>query len=462
MSSTDVNRRIARFALDRLGYGPRPESIDEVLDRGVERWARDQLDPGADRELETRLRALPALAETILQTFTRANTNSALLNEALFQFRSAHFVRAVHSRNQLQEVLADFWFNHFTVYINDGPGHYGIIRYEQDSIRPHVLGRFRDILGAVANSWSMMGYLDNYISTNRRINEIYARELMELHTMGVEGGYTQGDVEEVARAFTGWTIDARPGTFVYRADTHDQGAKTVLGQRLPPNQGKKDGEDVLDLLARHPSTARFIATKLARRCVADDPPPAVVTRAADTFTQTSGDIAQVMESIFSTREFWNEAFGPRKIKTPHEYVVSGVRAVGGEITSSRAVLDGRGPSSLVVMGMPTYESLDPTGWSDRGTDWLPNPGSHLARMNFALGLVSQTQEGLAVDIRPLIGKADPSDARAVTEEVDRRIFGGTLSPETRAACTRATSSGSLSAAFKVVGVALASPDFQVK
>jgi uncharacterized protein (DUF1800 family) len=461
MSSTDVARRVARFALDRLGYGPRPESIDEILGRGVERWARDQLDPGPDRDLEARLRAFPSLDDSVAQMVARADDNRAL-NQSFFEFRSAHFVRAVHGRNQLEEVLADFWFNHFNVFIGDNPTRLGIIRYELDVIRPHVLGRFRDLLGAVANSWSMMSYLDNYLSTARRINENYARELMELHTLGVEGGYSQTDVEEVARAFTGWGIDNRAGTFVFRAGNHDQGTKTILGQRLPANQGKKDGEDVLDLLVRHPSTARFIATKLARRFVADDPPEAVVTRAADTFTQTSGDIAQVVESILSTREFWNEAFGPRKIKTPHEYVVSAVRAVGGELTSSRAVLDGRGPSSLVVMGMPTYEALDPTGWSDRGADWLPNPGSHLARMNFALGLVSQAQDGIAVDIRPLIGGADPSNAPAVTEEVDRRIFGGTLSPETRAACARASGSGSLTAAFKVIGVALASPDFQVR
>jgi uncharacterized protein (DUF1800 family) len=278
----------------------------------------------------------------------------------------------------------------------------------------------------------------------------------------VDGGYTQRDVEEVARAFTGWGIDSRAGTFVFRPGTHDQGAKTVLGQGLPPGQGRKDGEDVLDLLDRHPSTARFVARKLARRFVSDDPPDTVVAKAAAAFQDTGGDLAQVMKAILSAPEFWNEAFGPGKVKTPHEYVVSAVRAVGAEVTDSRSLLDGRGASSLVAMGMPTYESLDPTGWSDRGADWLPNPGSHLARMNFALGLVSQAQPGLAVDVRQVIGGADPGDAAAVTEALDRRVFGGTLSAPTRAACRRVEASPGLPPAFKAVGLALASPDFQVK
>jgi hypothetical protein len=196
--------------------------------------------------------------------------------------------------------------------------------------------------------------------------------------------------------------------------------------------------------------------------VSDDPPEVVVAKAAGAFQDTGGDLAQVMKAILSAPEFWSEAFGPGKIKTPHEYVVSAVRAVGAEVTDSRSLLDGRGASSLVAMGMPTYESLDPTGWSDRGADWLPNPGSHLARMNFALGLVSQAQPGLAVDVRPVIGSADPGDPRAVTDAVDRRIFGGTLSAATRAACQRVGASTGLSPAFKAVGVALASPDFQVK
>jgi uncharacterized protein (DUF1800 family) len=350
----------------------------------------------------------------------------------------------------------------FTKDVNpDSPTRYGIARYETDAIRPHVLGRFRDLLGAVANSWAMMSYLDNYLSSARAINENYARELMELHTLGVDGGYTQADVQEVARAFTGWGIDQRAGAFVFRAASHDQAAKTVLGQRLPASQGKKDGEDVLDLLARHPSTARFISTKLCRRLVSDTPSEAVVTRGADAFTSSNGDLAEVLRAIIGTPDFWSEAFGSGKIKTPHEFVVSALRALGAEVTSARAFVEGP-VSSLTSMGMPTYEALDPTGWSDRGTDWLPNPGSHLARMNFVLSLVSQTTQGVAVDLRTLIGSVDASDAAAVTAAVDQRIFGGTMPADVASACRSVGASGSLQAGFKVVGLALASPAFQAR
>jgi uncharacterized protein (DUF1800 family) len=446
MTPPPIGPRVARFALDRLGYGVRPDSIDEVLGRGVERWIQDQLAPAPDGSLET---------------LARYAADPRTIGLALQELRTAHFIRAVHSRNQLEEVLTDFWFNHFNVYEGDSPTRYGIARYEMDAIRPHVLGRFRDLLGAVANSWAMMSYLDNYLSSARAINENYGRELMELHTLGVDGGYTQADVQEVARAFTGWGIDQRAGTFTFRAASHDQGTKAVLGQRLPANQGKKDGEDVLDILARHPSTARFIATKLCRRFVSDAPSEAVVARGADAFTSSNGDLAEVMRAIVGTADFWNDAFGAGKIKTPHEFVVSALRAIGAEVTSARAFVEGP-VSSLTSMGMPTYEALDPTGWSDRGTDWLPNPGSHLARMNFVLSLVSQTTAGVAVDLRTLIGSVDASNAAAVTAAVDQRVFGGTMPADVASACRSVGGSGSLPAGFKVVGLALASPAFQAR
>jgi uncharacterized protein (DUF1800 family) len=461
MTPPPIGPRVARFALDRLGYGPRPDSIDEVLGRGVERWIEDQLSPSPDGSLDTRLRSLSTLSYSIQETLARYDADQRTIGLALQELRTAHFIRAVHSTNQLQEVLTDFWFNHFNVYQGDTPTRYGIARYEMDTIRPHVLGKFRDLLGAVANSWAMMSYLDNYLSSARAINENYARELMELHTLGVDGGYTQGDVQEVARAFTGWGIDQRAGAFTFRAASHDQAAKTVLGQRLPASQGKKDGDDVLDLLARHPSTARFISTKLCRRLVSDTPSEALVARGADAFTSSGGDLAEVLHAIIGTADFWTDAFGPGKVKTPHEFVVSALRAIGSEVTSARTLVEGRG-ASLTTMGMPTYEALDPTGWSDRGSDWLPNPGSHLARMNFVLSLVSQTTEGVAVDLRTLIGSADPGDAAAVTAVVDKRIFGGTMPADVASACRSAGASGSLPAGFKVVGLALASPAFQAR
>lgn len=425
-----------------------------MLERSVERWVQDQLEPGADLEANDRVANFTSLGYSIAQWVQFYNSDRAAFNAASREFTSAHFVRAVHGDNQLVEVLTDFWFNHFNVFGGDPLVRVGLARYELDAIRPHVLGSFRDLLGAVAGSWAMMTYLDNHLSTARSINENYARELMELHTMGVDGGYSQRDVEEVARAFTGWGIDSRAGRFIFRAAAHDNAAKTVLGQGLPAGQGQKDGFDVLDLLARHPSTARFIALKLCRRFVTDDPPDSLVVRLADRFSRTNGDLREVMRTLVSSAEFWNEAFGPGKIKTPHEYVISTLRAVGAEVTEARAL-------ALDDMGQPTYLALDPTGWSDRGADWIPNPGSHLARMNFALRLLSQAQNGIAVDLRALVGAADADDVEAATAAVNRHVFGGTLPPGIIAAC-RAASPGGVPAALKAVGVALSSPAFQVR
>jgi uncharacterized protein (DUF1800 family) len=463
VATSAVGPRLARFAINRLGYGPRPESIEEILSRGLERWIEGQLQPKPDGDTESRMRSFPDLAAPIGDVAARYEADPRSLAQLYLELRSAHFMRAVHSPNQLEEVLTDFWFNHFNVNAGEVPVRIGLPRYEYDTIRPYVLGKFRDLLGAVAASWSMMLYLDNAQSVARNINENYARELMELHTLGVDGGYTQFDVQEVARAFTGWGVDRRAGAFSYRDSLHDQGAKTVLGTGLPARQGRKDGEDVLDLLARHPSTAHFISLKLARRFVSDTPSDALVDRCAETFRNTGGDIAAVLRTIVSASEFWAEAFGGGKIKTPHEYVVSALRAVGAEVTNARNITDSRGGNeSLASMGMPTYEALDPTGWSNRGSDWIPNPGSHLARMNFVLALVSQTIDGISVDLRGLLGGADPGDATAVTAAVDRRIFADLLPAEVVAACARVGGSGSLLRAFKVVGLALASPTFQVR
>jgi uncharacterized protein (DUF1800 family) len=459
MATALVGRRIAQLVLNRLAFGPRPESIDAVIERGIERWIEDQLAPAPDGPLEARLRAFPTLSYSIGENIRRYDADPRSLALHLQELSAAHFVRAVHGRNQLEEVLVDFWFNHFNVYAPDNLVRFGVARYEQDAIRPRVLGRFRDLLGAVAGSWAMMVYLDNYLSTARSINENYARELMELHTLGVDGGYTQRDVEEIARAFTGWGID-RAGAFLYRNQAHDQGAKTVLGQRLPAGQGQKDGEDVLDLLARHPATARFISLKLARRFVSDNPPESVVARGAEAFTRSGGEIREVLRALVGTPEFFGESFGAGKLKTPHEYVMSALRAVGADLTDARRLV-GR-DNSLGAMGMPKYEALDPTGWSDRGSDWLPNPGSHLARLNFTLGLLSQEQPGVDVDIRALVGDADAGDAGAVTRALDERLFGGTLPPEVRAAAAKAGASGAVQPALKAVALALASPAFQVR
>jgi uncharacterized protein (DUF1800 family) len=313
-------------------------------------------------------------------------------------------LRAIYSNRQLEEVLADFWFNHFNVYLDKGADHFLVTAYERDVIRPHVLGKFHDLLEAVAKSPAMLFYLDNWQSranaserarannANSGLNENYGRELMELHTLGVDGGYTQHDVTEVARCFTGWTID-RPGEggpFTFNPRMHDQGAKTVLGVKIPAGGGIQDGEKVLDILAHHSSTAHFISRELAIRFVADDPPPALVERMAQTFLKTGGDLRAVMTTMIDSTEFWSVGAYRSKLKSPLEMVASAVRAVNGDVDFASNLVNQVGQ-----MGEPLYRKQEPTGYSNSGTEWLNSAGL-LARMNFALSLADNKVPGVKV------------------------------------------------------------------
>ena len=333
-------------------------------------------------------------------------------------------LRAIYSNRQLEEVLTDFWFNHFNIYLDKGADHYLVTEYEREVIRPHVLGKFRDLLEATAKSPAMLFYLDNWQSAglppnpsrptsgrlgtpvpprnarNRRngLNENYGRELLELHTLGVNGGYTQKDVTEVARCFTGWTID-RPqfgGGFLFRKQAHDNGEKVVLGVTIPAGGGIDDGEKVLDIIARNPATARHISRELAKRFVADDPPPALVDRMAQTFLRTDGDLRAVMKTMLDSKEFWSEAAYQSKMKSPLEMVVSAVRAVDGDVDFAFALVNQVG-----LMGEPLYRKIEPTGYSNASAEWLNSAGL-LARMNFAVQLAGNKLPGVKV------GTADAS------------------------------------------------------
>ena len=324
--------------------------------------------------------------------------------------------------------------------------------YERTAIRPHALGKFRDLLLATARHPAMLFYLDNWMSTRadlvapagpnkgRRmgLNENYAREIMELHTLGVDGGYTQQDVIEVARAFTGWTIE-RPreqGTFLFRPAAHDQGAKTVLGHALPAYGGEQDGIHVIGILSRHPATARFIATKLVRRFVSDEPPPALVERAARTFQDTDGDIRKVVATIVTSPEFFSaDAYGA-KIKKPIELVASAVRAVGGEIMppgepGSQQVGGGLALALQVAkLGEPLYQQQPPTGYPDVAEAWV-NTGALLNRLNFALALAQNRIPGVAVDIGRAVGTADREKPSRVLDALLVSLLQGQARPETR-------------------------------
>jgi uncharacterized protein (DUF1800 family) len=312
-------------------------------------------------------------------------------------------LRAIYTNRQLEEVLTDFWFNHFNIYLDKGADHFLITEYERDVIRPHVLGRFRDLLEATAKSPAMLFYLDNWQSRapgeagrGKRpaggLNENYGRELMELHTLGVDGGYTQHDVTEVARCFTGWTIDqpGQGGPFSFNRRMHDEGEKIVLGIRIPARGGIEDGEKVLDILARHPSTAHFIARKLAIRFVADNPPPALVERMAQTFLKTNGDLRAVMKTLLESGEFWSIGAYRTKVKSPFELVASAVRAADGDVDFASGLVN-----QVAQMGEPLYRKQEPTGYSNSSQQWLNSAGL-LARMNFAVNLADNKVAGVKV------------------------------------------------------------------
>jgi len=374
------------------------------------------------------------------------------------------FDRAVYSKRQLEEVMTDFWFNHFNVDIAKGADRYLVTSYERDAIRPHVFGKFKDLLTATAESPAMLFYLDNWQSTGANavvpvgpnakrkagLNENYGRELMELHTLGVDGGYTQQDVTEVARCFTGWTIRQpnQGGGFQFAPRLHDQGEKHVLGVTIPAGGGQQDGFKVLDILAHHPSTAHFISKSLAIRFVSDNPPEALVAKMAATFTATDGDIRAVMETMLKAPEFWDPANFRSKVKSPLEMVVSAVRAVNGDMDFVQQ-LNG----TMTSLGEPLYHKLEPTGYSNRSTDWM-NSASLLARMNFANNLAQGRVQGVKVDTAQFAGDPETIERRlllmAPSEDAKSAIQAGLAQQ-----ATQPDRIGPL-----VAGLTLGSPDFQ--
>jgi uncharacterized protein (DUF1800 family) len=317
----------------------------------------------------------------------------------------AKLLRAIYSNHQLEELLVDFWYNHFNVFLNKGGDRYLVPAYEREAIRPHVFGKFYDLLLATAESPAMLFYLDNWQSvapeatarTHQKnkhgLNENYGRELLELHTLGVDGGYTQQDVIEVARCFTGWTI-ANPrqgGDFDYNDKVHDQGQKIVLGHVIPAGGGMNDGLQVLQIVAQHRSTAHFISLQLARRFVADDPPPSLVNRMAQTFSKSGGDLRQVMQTMLDSPEFWSQGARRGKIKTPFELVVSAVRATDARVESAFVL-----GNELQKLGEPLYRKMEPTGYSSLNAEWI-STAALLERMNFAVGLAHNRMAGVKVE-----------------------------------------------------------------
>jgi uncharacterized protein (DUF1800 family) len=339
------------------------------------------------------------------------------LQLSLGEVASAKLSRAVLSERQLYEQMVDFWENHFSVFSGKGQVRLFIPAYDRDVIRPRAMGKFRDLLGAVAMSPAMLFYLDNWqsaadsthatleelpafrrlASRRRGLNENYARELMELHTLGVDGGYTQQDVIEVARALTGWSINTAEGRFVFRPVMHDADEKIVLGTRLAANRGIEDGEQVLDLLARHPSTARHITRKLVVRFVSDSAPAGLVDRCANVFSKSDGDIRQTLACVVTAPEFFSKAAYRSKVKTPFELVASALRAVDAMPDATS-----RSTQILTRLGQPVFGRQTPDGWPDRGEEWM-NSGAMMNRVNFTLALASGRMQGVSMrDVNPAV------------------------------------------------------------
>jgi uncharacterized protein (DUF1800 family) len=532
-------------ALDRLTFGATVRDVERVKRMGLPRWIKEQLNPSTidDSRVEARLAGFETLdlaSNVIARDYERPARQERLrarrdqgddgqaqsapagpfdspareagslragepdrpargrLSDAqmknrlvLTELSEAKLLRAIYSERQLEEVLVDFWFNHFNVFAGKGQTRVYITEYERTAIRPHVLGRFRDLLEATAKSPAMLFYLDNWISSapahstrlsdgsarsgqaaavrarqaniaqpprrTRGLNENYARELLELHTLGVDGGYTQTDVVNVARAFTGWTIRLRASRFGgqvggqidpnddmgfrFAPAMHDAGAKTVLGETIKAGGGEQDGERVLDILAAHPSTARFIATKLARRFVSDQPPQALVDRAAARFRATGGDLREVVRTIVASPELFAAEARGAKVKTPLEFVASALRATGADVERATVLI-----RVLRDLGMPSYFCQPPTGYDETAETWVSS-GALVSRMNFAVDLTGGKLRGISVP-------AGTSELTALRDHVQQSLLFGRASQSTLATMARATTPA------HTLALAIGSPEFQ--
>ncbi len=512
-----TQEQAAAHLLGRFTFGTKPGQIKEVVDMGLDKWLQQQLDGKLpDDEVTRRLPAdsYEALAmnnETIVNTYLNAgqiirlaaknnlfNKDSIknldkpeyraqlkkLMDEQGYkapqelqrEIVNQKIVRAAYGQNQLQEVLTDFWFNHFNVSLTKGQCQQYVLTYERDAIRPNVLGNFETILEATAKHPAMLEYLDNAQSVSMEndmarnqdknnlarlakqrmdqmgndtsaagkllqqaikarktqgLNENYAREIMELHTLGVDGGYTQTDVTTVAKALTGWSImpmykdgpgskllqAAGPGLlarkgfvvegdFLFRADKHDESAKTILGKTFPANGGYEEGRQVLQMLAMHPSTAKFICTKLAARFVSDTPSTVLVDKMADTYLKNNGNIKAVLVTMVNSREFWDTKALREKIKSPFEFAISAIRATNADVQQPFQIYNW-----CTRMGQRFYYYQAPTGFPDRATYWI-NTGSLLNRMNFGLAFATEKIPGVKINLAALNDNHEPESAEA--------------------------------------------------
>jgi uncharacterized protein (DUF1800 family) len=449
---------------------------------------------------------------------------------AIGQLEQAKLVRAVNSERQLQEVLVDFWGNHFNVDVKKGPDRVYKVVDDRDVIRPHIWGSFRDLLEASAKSPAMLFYLDNATNTAAHtitqrdqmyaerirdqmmqngngavapqvpvvgqqrggINENYAREIMELHTLGVDGGYTQQDVQEVARCFTGWSIDRQTGEFAFHPRQHDNGSKVVLGHAIPAGGGMQDGETVLDILCASPATAHHISLELCQRFVSDDPPAALVERIAGVFRQTGGNLRQVTEAILTSPEFLSPANYNNKIKSPLEFAVSAVRASESSIIPQQpppfntlvpameggAIL-GRGAAAdriskrprqslnwhIYELGEPLFACTPPTGYKEVSKFWV-SPGALIERLNFAMALTQQQVNDINFNPQTILAGTDLDQPEAVLNQSVAVLLQNNITPSTRKVLEQtalpAPGESKTVNPSKLIALIIGSPEFQRK
>jgi uncharacterized protein (DUF1800 family) len=520
-SDTDMQASASRFplssadsaliVLDRLAYGPRPGDVGRVASMGVMRWVDRQLDPGRDRvreQLESEFNILKIDRQEMAREFVEvrdarriakqdslSRANDPMVRDFRRQaeeFQELAAARAVTADSQLEEVLSDFWINHFNVFLGKNQDRFLLPSYVEDTIRPRVLGKFEDLLIATAESPAMMVYLDNTLSVAKGavppeleraemrrmrgyapradsaiarikahmstgINENYARELFELHTLGVDGGYTQKDVQEAARILTGWGIEApaKGGGFTFRDWAHDRGEKTVLGVRFPAGHGHDEGVKLLRMLAHHPATMLHVTTQLCQRLVGDDPPAATVEAGVAAWKKSDGSIREVVRAIVASPEFWSAARARSKFKTPLEFVVSSVRAVDGTVGSDP------GPAYAIArLGEPLYEQPVPTGYAENGTAWT-NSAALFQRMNLAVALAAGKMPGVTVDLDPLVPVSSNPDE--LIDRVDRTLLAGVMSPHAKEVIRKqVTGLKPPQARALAVGLGLGGPDFQLQ
>jgi uncharacterized protein (DUF1800 family) len=518
-------------AVNRLGYGPRPGDVERIRKMGLEKWIDQQLHPDSidDSALDQRLQRYPTLnlpAKKLIQEYPQPGqvikkegitkeeyeqrikekqrdaesqvvvTGNENLDKAQQQLAKlqgpgrivaelsmAKVDRAIYGNRQLQTVMEDFWFNHFNVFANKAEDKWLLPSYVRDTIRPHTMGKFEDLLLATAKSPAMLIYLDNFDSADpaavrrmeaekamrharyggafaggapptpgtfpgpvtspsapgaapaakkpeRGLNENYGREVMELHTVGVDGGYTQRDVIQMAECLTGWTVrePRKDPQFFYDDRIHAQGTKVVMGRTFNYG-GEKDGEEALKMLANHPNTAKFISMELARHFVSDNPPEALVQRMAAEYSATQGDTRSVLKAMIYSPEFWSRESYRAKVKTPYELVASTARALSAEVTITL-------PTSQWVarMGQPLFLCQTPNGYSDKAETWV-NTGALLNRLNFALSFATDKVAGATVDLKSVLGEQAARDPNATLAQAIDDFLGNQIGDQTRATLT---------------------------